>query len=53
MQCEEADCEDEATVELHVPWEENRTVCAAHARTWARKDGVVAAPLEGHEDAWP
>jgi hypothetical protein len=28
-------------------------VCAAHARTLASRDGVVADPLDGKEDAWP
>ena len=51
--CEEADCEETAAVELHVPWRENLVVCPAHARVWARKDGVVPEPLAGNEDAWP
>lgn len=51
--CSETGCESEATVELHIPWAENRLVCAGHARTLARQDGVVADPLAGHEDAWP
>ena len=53
MECEEEDCDETAAVELHVPWAENRRVCTAHARTWAQKDGVVPAPIEGHEDEWP
>jgi hypothetical protein len=51
--CAEDGCTDEAAVELHIPWAENRLVCAAHARTLARADGIVADPLEGHDDAWP
>jgi len=51
--CAEIDCEQEAVVELHIPWAENRLVCAGHARTLARRDGVVADPLDGCEDAWP
>ncbi|MBV0901094.1 hypothetical protein [Haloarcula salina] len=51
--CEEADCEAEAAVELHIPWDANRVVCPAHARVWAQKDGVVSHPLEGQEDEWP
>lgn len=48
-ECEEADCEREAAVELHIPWDVNRTVCTAHARVWAQKDGVVPEPLDGVE----
>lgn len=53
MECEEAGCEERAAVRLHVPWDENRVVCPAHARPVARKDGVVAEPLEGTESEWP
>lgn len=53
MECEESDCADEAAVELHIPWDANKQVCPAHARTWAQKDGVVPAPIDGHEDEWP
>ena len=51
--CAEAGCERPAAVRLHVPWAEDREVCAAHARSLARRDGVVAEPLDGAEDAWP
>lgn len=51
--CAEADCDADAVVELHIPWAENRVVCAGHARVIARQDGVVADPLDGHENAWP
>ncbi|MEF8851106.1 MAG: hypothetical protein V5A44_10455 [Haloarculaceae archaeon] len=51
--CNEADCEEEAVVELHVPWAANRLVCAGHARVAARQDGVVADPLDDADDAWP
>jgi nitrite reductase/ring-hydroxylating ferredoxin subunit len=53
MQCPEEGCDAQAVVELHIPWQENMVVCPAHARTWAQKDGVVAAPIEGQEDRWP
>ena len=53
MECEESDCDEEAAVELHVPWDANRLVCPGHARTWVQKDGVVAAPIEGSENEWP
>lgn len=45
MVCAEEDCDRPAVVELHVPWDENRLVCAAHARVLGRRDGVVADPL--------
>ncbi len=47
MECAEDDCENEAAVRLHIPWDENRVVCTGHARVLARQDGVVAEPLEG------
>lgn len=51
--CSEDDCDEDATVELHIPWAENRVVCAGHARVVARQDGVVADPLDDSDDAWP
>lgn len=51
--CSEEGCDEEAVVELHVPWADNRVVCAGHARVLSRQDGVVADPLDGQEDAWP
>lgn len=53
MECEEDGCEESAAVELHIPWTVNRNVCPSHARTWAQKDGVVPAPIEGCENEWP
>ena len=53
MECAEDDCSDSAAVRLHVPWAENREVCAAHARVLAQQDGVVAEPLTGRDDEWP
>ena len=53
MDCEEDDCDRTAAVRLHVAWGEDRVVCPAHARAFARKDGVVAEPIEGAEDEWP
>ncbi|MBX0323583.1 hypothetical protein EGH21_11140 [Halomicroarcula sp. F13] len=50
--CEETDCENEAAVELHVPWSDNMLVCTAHARVWAQKDGVVPEPLDEAADDW-
>lgn len=49
--CAEADCEREAAVRLRIPWTDDRTVCTAHARVVAQRDGVVAEPLEGAD--WP
>ncbi|MFC4450313.1 hypothetical protein [Halorussus aquaticus] len=51
-ECAESDCSEPATVRLHVPWAENREVCAAHARVLAQQDGVVADPIAG-DDEWP
>jgi len=53
MQCAEEDCDEPAAVRLHVPWDENRAVCTAHARPVAQKDGVVAEPLEDADAEWP
>jgi hypothetical protein len=52
VECTEEGCEEEATVELHVPWAENREVCAGHARVLARRDGVVADPLDEADAEW-
>lgn len=51
MECAEEDCDRDAAIELHIPWAENRLVCAAHARVLGRQDGVVADPLPDTEDA--
>ncbi|MFC7027922.1 hypothetical protein ACFQJ5_10465 [Halomicroarcula sp. GCM10025324] len=51
-ECWEADCEREAAVELHIPWDANRKVCTGHARVWAQKDGVVAEPLDDYGEEW-
>ncbi|MFC7215772.1 hypothetical protein ACFQO4_17015 [Saliphagus sp. GCM10025334] len=45
MRCREDGCERDAAVELHIPWAENRVVCAPHARVLGRQDGVVADPF--------
>ena len=45
MDCTEDDCDRPAAVELHIPWADNRQVCAAHARVLGRQDGVVADPI--------
>ncbi|WP_195893005.1 hypothetical protein [Halopiger djelfimassiliensis] len=47
MECPEDDCTRPASVELHIPWAENRTVCVAHARVLGQRDGVVADPTPG------
>lgn len=52
-QCAEADCQARATIRLHVPWAEDRVVCAAHARGLATRDGVVAEPLEAADEELP
>lgn len=51
-QCSEPDCENEASVRLYVPWDEDRDVCTAHGRALVQRDGVVAEPLEGAGDGW-
>ncbi|MFB6086932.1 MAG: hypothetical protein ABEJ85_00295 [Haloarculaceae archaeon] len=53
MECSRADCDEQAVVELHIPWAENRVVCAGHARVVARQDGVVADPLDDADGEWP
>lgn len=51
--CTESDCDRPAAVRLRVPWDADRAACPACARALAQRDGVVAEPLPGHEDAWP
>ena len=51
--CAESGCERPAAVLLHVPWDEDRSVCPGHARVLARREGVVAEPIEGAEAEWP
>lgn len=51
--CSEEGCQDPATFELHIPWAENRLVCAGHARVIAHKDGVVADPLPEADEELP
>lgn len=51
--CTESDCDRPTAVRLRVPWDADRAVCPACARALAQRDGVVAEPLPGHEDAWP
>ena len=52
-ECTEADCGRPAAVRLHVPWADDREVCAAHARVLAQQDGVVAEVLEGSDGEFP
>jgi hypothetical protein len=51
--CTEDGCEEPAAVMLHIPWDENRVVCLAHARVWSQKDGVVADPLDDADEELP
>ena len=53
MQCTEEDCDEEATFQLHIPWTENRAVCAAHARQEVQQDGVVADALDAADEELP
>lgn len=50
--CSEPDCDREAGVLVHVPWDEDRVLCPAHARAIATQDGIVAEPLDGSDDRW-
>ncbi|MDX5986821.1 MULTISPECIES: hypothetical protein [Haloferax] len=51
-ECSESDCENVAAVRLYIPWDADRNVCTAHARTLAQQDGVVAEPLDGAAENW-
>lgn len=53
MECAAEDCTREATFELHIPWTENRCVCAAHARVQSRTDGIVADALDTADEELP
>ena len=53
MECTEPDCADSAAVRLYIPWADDRVVCPGHARVYARKDGVVADPLEAADEELP
>lgn len=53
MECTQDGCDGEASFELHIPWAQNRVVCAAHARVEAEKDGVVADALDDADDELP
>jgi hypothetical protein len=52
MPCAVEGCREPATVRLHIPWDDNREVCAAHARGRVQQDGVVAEPI-GDDEQWP
>lgn len=49
--CAEDGCEEPVAVLLRIPWDANREVCTAHARSLAQRDGVVAEPMDGAD--WP
>ena len=51
--CTEEECDRQASVELHIPWAENRVVCLAHARSRSQTDGVVADPLDEADEELP
>lgn len=51
--CAEDGCDRHAAVRVHVPWAADREVCAAHARSIASKDGVVAEPLDDADEEFP
>ncbi len=54
-ECAEPGCDREAAVRVYVPWEEDRDVCAPHARSIAQQDGVVAEPVDDADadGDWP
>ena len=52
-ECAEPDCERDAAVRLHIPWDANRDVCLAHARSEVQTDGIVAEPLENADEELP
>jgi hypothetical protein len=52
-ECTAPDCERDAAVRLHVPWDSNRVVCLAHARSEGQKDGIVAEALENADEELP
>lgn len=45
-ECAEPTCTEPAAVRVHIPWETDRDVCAAHGRALAQQDGVVGVPLD-------
>jgi len=53
MECSEEGCGSEATFQLYIPWDENRQVCAGHARVLGQTEGIVADPLESADDELP
>ncbi|WP_165875349.1 hypothetical protein [Natrarchaeobius chitinivorans] len=50
MECSEDGCDRPAAIELHIPWDDNRLVCAPHGRVLGRQDGVVADPRPDSAD---
>jgi hypothetical protein len=53
MDCTQEGCDRQAAFELHIPWRDNRVVCAAHARVESRRDGIVADALAAADDELP
>jgi hypothetical protein len=53
MECSEKGCDSEATFRLYIPWDDDRQVCAGHARVLGRKNGIVADPLETADEELP
>ncbi len=50
MICSEDECDQIAAVVLHIPWDDNRIVCAPHARVLGQEDGIVTDPLPDSAD---
>ena len=53
MECSEDGCDATVAVRIHVPWDEDRNVCAAHGRALGQPDGVVATTLDDTDAEWP
>ena len=53
MECTEDGCDRDAAFELHIPWTDNRVVCAGHARVQSRNDGIVADALDAAAEELP
>lgn len=53
MECSEEGCDSEATFQLYIPWDDDRKVCAGHARVLGQTEGIVADPLESADDELP
>lgn len=51
--CTAPDCDRTAALRLHVPWDDDRILCPAHARVQVQADGVVPEPIDEIDEVWP